>query len=258
MLALSVVDLFVNPGKYFSNPLFLVFVAFQVWMMIDALRREEWIWLLFMLVFPLINPILYYFLVYRQSQPLNRPNFELPGAANRRRIKELQDQIHHLDKAHHHSQLADIYFTQGKLNEAEAEYKAALERDGEDLETLAHYGQCLLRMSRLQEARPLLERVVKENPQHEYGQTLMAYAEVLGALGEKDAALQAWREVLEHHGYAEARVQFAQLLIEKGDQSAAQRELEEVINDAGHGPAFQRKREKPWVKRAEALLNSIK
>ena len=36
--------------------------------------------------------------------------------------KELQDQIHHLDKAHHHSQLADIYFAQGKLKEAEKEY----------------------------------------------------------------------------------------------------------------------------------------
>ena len=46
--------------------------------------------------------------------------FELPGAHRRKRIKELQAKIHHLDKAHHYFELGDIYFQQGKLDKAEA------------------------------------------------------------------------------------------------------------------------------------------
>ena len=55
--------------------------------------------------------------------------FELPGAQSRKRIKELQAQIHHLDNAYHHFQLGDVYFQRGKLAEAEKCYRAALERD---------------------------------------------------------------------------------------------------------------------------------
>jgi hypothetical protein len=246
MLYHYIIDFFSNPLAAFKNPVFLVLFLFNVWMFVDAIRRQEWIWAAFIFFFPLLNGILYYFWIYRASQPLNAPTFELPGAGYRRRIRELQAQIHHLDKAHHHSQLADIYFAQGKLGDAEKEY------------SIAHYGQCLLRLGRPKEARPALERVIKENPTHEYGATLMMYAEALGQLGERDAAIETWKRVLENHGYARARVQLAELLLQKGDKETARRELQDVIADSGHGPAFQRKRERPWVKRADSLLKTIK
>ena len=110
--------------------------------------------------------------------------FELPGAQSRRRIKELEAQIHHLDKAHHYSQLGDVYFQQGKLDKAEVAYRAALDRDGQDLDTRAHLGQCLLRLNRPADAKPLLQGVLRENPKHEYNYTAMAYAETLAALGK--------------------------------------------------------------------------
>jgi hypothetical protein len=247
-----------EPTIIFRNPAILLLLLFTGWMFIDALRRNEWFWAVCIFMFPVLSPILYFFMVYRQSQPMNAPTFELPGAGQRRRIRELQAQIHHLDKAHHHSQLADIYFGQGKLKEAEKEYLLALERDSEDIDTIAHYGQCLLRLERPKEARPVLEKVIKENPQHEYGGTMMMYAETLGRLGEKEGAIQAWRQVLERNSYAQAKVQLAKLLIEKGDTETARRDLQEVIADAGHGPAFQRKREKAWAKEAASLLRTIK
>jgi|SRR4051812_23106482 hypothetical protein len=254
MLHSYLIEVFSDPIEALKNPVFLVLFLFNIWMFIDAIRQREYMWAVFIFVFPVINAILYYFWIYRASRPLNAPTFELPGAGRRRRIKELQDQIHHLDKAHHHSQLADIYFAQGKLADAEKEYLLALERDSEDVETIAHYGQCLLRLGRPKEAKPVLGKVVNENPQHEYGNTLMMYAETLGALGEKDAAVQAWRQVLENHHYARAQVNLAKLLIEKGEKETARRDLQEVIADAGHGPAFQRKREKGWAKEAAKLL----
>ncbi len=253
----SVLDFFANPGVYFSNPVILLILAFQVWMLVDAIRRQEWIWAVCILLFSIISAMIYYFLVYRASKPVEAPSFELPGAAHRQRIKELQSQIHHLDKAHHHSQLADIYFAQGKLADAEKEYVAALERDENDLETLAHYGQALLRLKRPQEARSVLEKVTRLEPDHEYGQTMMTYAETLAHLGEKEAAITAWRKVLERHSYAQAKVQLAELLIEKGEAETARRDLQEVVSDAGHGPAFQRSREKPWVKRAQTILKAL-
>ncbi len=197
-----------------TNPLFLALSLFQLWMLIDAIRREEWMWVLFIFLFPFINAILYFFLVYRAVPSATR-GFELPGAHDRRRIKELQAQIHHLDKPHHHSQLGDIYFQQGK------------------------------------------EKVCAEKPKHDYGHSMMALAETQAVLGDPDAAIATWQRVLEDHSYARARVQLAELFLQKTRTDLAKTELNEVLADDRHAPAFQRKRERVWVRKAKALLRKI-
>ena len=213
-------------------------------MIIDAVRRQEWLWLVFILAFPGLGTCWYFFSVYRGGDIFTR-GFELPGAHSRRRIKEL--------KAHHHLQLGDIYFQQGKLDPAETEYRAALERDAADRDTRAHLGQCLLRKKRAAEAQPLLEAVVQEDPKHDYGYTLMALAETYTALGHAEAAIQIWGRVLQHHSYARARVQLAELLLAKNQIEAAREQVLEVIETDPHAPAFDRKRNRVWLRRAKAL-----
>lgn len=180
--------------------------------------------------------------------------FELPGARDRRRIKELEAQIHHLDKAHHHLELGDIYFQQGKMQKALDYYQKALERDPNDIDIQSHFGQCLLRLNRPQEARPLLEKVCAGNPNHDYGYTLMALAEALMALNETDAAIATLNRVLESHSYARARVQLATLYFAKGQAGLARAEINEILADDRAAPDFQRKRDRVWVKRAKKLL----
>jgi tetratricopeptide (TPR) repeat protein len=240
-----------------TSPLVLVISIFQLWMLIDAIRKGEWIWAVFIFFGWGLSAVLYFFMVFRGA-PSATSGFELPGAHKRQRIKELQAQIYHLDKAHHHSQLADIYFQQGKLTQAEAGYRAALERDPKDLDTRAHLGQCLLRQKRAAEARPLLEGVAAENPKHDYGHTLMALAETLTALGETDAALQVWLKVVASHSYPRAKVQLAEFYIAKKRPDLALPELQDVVADDVHAPAFQRRRERMWISRARSLLRQIK
>jgi hypothetical protein len=194
-------------------------------------------------------------MVYRAA-PSVTVGFQLPGADNRRRIKELQDQIHHLDKPHHYLQLGDIYFQKGNLVKAQECYRASLERDPHDIDARAHMGQCLLRQQNPAAARPLLEEVCRENPRHDYGHSLMAYAETLGALGEKDAAIAAWKQVLENHNYARARVQLAELYLARNQKSEAQFELRETLSDDAHAPGFERKRDRVWIRKAKRLLRS--
>ncbi len=236
---------------------FLIF-AFTLWMFIHALRNGEYIWAVFIFFFSGFSALLYFLMVYRASGGGNpMAGFELPGAADRRQIKRLQADIHHLDKPHHHLQLADIYFSQGKLDEAEASYRAAYERDPKDDDIRAHLGNCLARRGKPQEALPLLQAVCAQNPKHDYGYTLMTLAETQAATGQVDAALATWRQVLSLYGYPRARVQYAELLVQKKEYAEARKSLEEVIHDAPYVTKFQRKREAVWFNRAKALLRSI-
>jgi len=230
-------------------------LAFNLWMIIDAIRKREWIWAGIMFIFPGISTLFYFFYIFRG--PTAMRGFELPGAQSRRRIKELQAQIHHLDKAHHHSQLGDVYFQQGKLDKAEACYRAALERDPKDPDTQAHLGQCLLRLKRPAEAKPLLQAVLRENPRHEYNYTAMAYAETLAALGETEDALKSWQYVVANNSYPRAKVQLAELYLAKNQPDLARAELQAVLAEDPHAPAFQRKRDRVWVSRAKSLMGKL-
>ena len=245
-----------NYEHWLRSPGLWVALAFQLWMLVDAIRRKEWLWAAFIFFFSVFAAFWYFVAVYRASPSATR-GFELPGAYSRKRIKELEAQIHHLDKPHHHLQLGDIYFQKGKLKEAENCYRAAFERDPQDLDTRAHLGQCLLRQKKPADARPLLEGVCAENPKHDYGYSLMALAETMMALGENDAAIAIWKRVLDEHAYARARVQLAELYVAKSQNDLARAELQEVLADDVHAPAFQRKRERVWVRRAKRQLRRL-
>jgi len=253
----SILDLFM--GNFWGLGIFWVaFTIFQFWMLIDAVRRGEWLWAVFILIGSAFVAALYYFFVYRSGSLSTTSGFELPGAVDRRRIKQLQAQIHHLDKPHHHSQLGDIYFQQGKLDKAEACYRAAMERDADDIDTRAHLGQTLLRTKRPAEALPLLEGVVKEKPEHEYGYSKMALAETYAAMGQTDAAFNIWKQVTENHSYPRAKVQLAEIYLARNQPDLARPELRDVISDDIHAPTFQRRRDKVWVRRAKSLLGKLK
>jgi tetratricopeptide (TPR) repeat protein len=250
----SLISNLLNIDYLIHNVWLLLVFAFQLWMFIDAIRRREWLWAVFIFIGWGITALLYFFFVYRASAASMTRGFELPGTQSRKRIKELQAQIHHLDNAYHHFQLGDVYFQRGKLAEAEKCYRAALQRDSQDIDTRAHLGQCLLREKRAVEARPLLEGVVAENPKHDYGYTMMALAETLTVLGETDSALKIWQQVTAEHSYARAKVQLAELYLAKNQPELARPELNDVLSDDVHAPTFTRKRDRVWVRRAKSLV----
>jgi hypothetical protein len=247
-----------NYQFWLTSPFAWLALAFQIWMLVDAIRRQEWLWVFFIILFPLLNAVLYFFLVYRNAPTLGAGRFELPGAADRRRIKELEGLIHHLDKAHHHAQLGDIYFRQEKFDKAAQCYRAALERDAEDDDVRSHLGQSLLRLGNPQEALTLLQQVCARNPRHDYGYSLMALADCFAALGDQHQAMQTWQQVVESYSYARARVALAECYLAAQQSQLARARLQEVLADDAHAPAFERRHERVWIKRARRLLANLK
>lgn len=231
-------------------PIFL----FQLWALVTAIRYRNWFWIPILVLMPLFGACLYFMMHVGQQGPTG---FELPGQRDRKRIKQLEADIHRLDKAHLHSELGDIYLQLGKLPRADAAYRAAMERNPEDLDTRAHHGQCLVRLGRAAEALPLLEGVVAEKPRHDHGHTLMALAEAQAALGHNDAAIATFRRVTTSHTYARARVQLAELLAATGDAATARTEVAAILTEDRHAPAFHRRRELPWLRRARKLSRRL-
>jgi hypothetical protein len=233
----------------------LIFTIFHYWMLIDSLRRREWVWSLFLLFpFAYINTALYYFYVYRNAGP--SASITWPGAGDRKRIKQLEADIHNLDKAHHYEQLGTIYLKQGKLPLAEKNFRCAIERDSEEIDAVARLGVTLALQKKPAEALPYLKQAVERNPKHDYGDTVMSYAEVMTTLGDP-GALDAWKLALTCCSLPRAKVQYAELLVKLGQTQEAGKIVKAVVDDAPYTPAFQAKKDAPWVKRAKALQRSM-
>jgi hypothetical protein len=86
---------------------------------------------------------------------------------------------------------------------------------------------------------------------------MMAMAETLSALGETDAALALWKQVTDNHAYPRAKVQLAELYLARNQPDLARPELKEVLAEDVHAPAFQRKRDRVWVRRARGLMRKL-
>ena len=82
-------------------------------------------------------------------------------------------------------------------------------------------------------------------------------AETLTALNETDAALNLWKQVTENHAYPRAKVQLAELYLARNQPDLALPELREVLAEDVHAPAFQRKRDRVWVRRARGLMRKL-
>lgn len=248
-----------NLSALWSNPLMLIFWLFALWMLVDAFRQEQWMWVLFIIIFPLINAPLYYFLVYRQHG--GGISFSIPGSADRKRIKELEQQIHHLDKAHHYFELADILYRQGDYAEAEKNYVASLERESDDIDARAHLGHCLMAQKRYGEAKDRFEDVCMEDPKHEYGRSLIALGECMTELGELDSAIDIWEQAITQNSYAQPRIRLAEALLRDGAEEKkirARQLVEDVLREETLTPEFQRKQEAEWVNRARKLSKMLK
>jgi hypothetical protein len=86
---------------------------------------------------------------------------------------------------------------------------------------------------------------------------MMALAETLMALGETDNALQYWQHITQNHSYPRAKVQLAELYVAKNQPDLARAQLKDVLSDDVHAPAFQRKRDRMWIRRAKSLLSKL-
>ncbi len=239
--------------------LLAILIGFQVWMLVDAIRREAWVWAVAIFFFSPVAAAIYFVMVYRAAFATAGVSGggTVPPAPSQERIEDLQARIEDLDKAHLHSQLGDVYAEDGDLKKAEECYRAAYERDQEDLDIQARLGRCLVRQNRPSEAQPWLEAVCREKPKHEYGHTMMALAETFESIGEPQAAIKTWQRVLENHCYDRARVRLAELYLRQGSNQQARELLNEVIADNANLPQFAQDREREWVERAQKRLREL-
>ena len=95
-------------------------------------------------------------------------------------------------------------------------------------------------------------------PKYDYHRAAGLLAHVLAQLGRSDEAAARFAEVTQVSTLSETQTNYASFLAATGKTAEAREWAQRVLAEKATMPAYMRRRERPWFRKAAALLKSLK
>lgn len=241
--------------------LYILSLAFSVWMFVDAYRRGvEWWWLLLIFLFQPLGGIAY-FIIHKLPELRLPSRAEAPslGAAEPRseplpllrRRAELTPSVANL------SALGAALEKQGEYAEAIEVFRDVLRRDPRDRAALHGLAGSAASLGRLDEAIEHYERLMEEDPRYRDFSAALELGEALWAHGQKQRALELLADLASSSRRINHQLAYAHYLAQDGDAARAREVLEQGLSDYESSPDYVRRRDRAWAKRARQRLADL-
>ncbi|MFZ0272537.1 MAG: tetratricopeptide repeat protein [Acidobacteriaceae bacterium] len=179
------------------------------------------------------------------------------GFSRRKRIRELEALVRVNTAVGNFEELGDLYMDEGHLPQARAAFDKAIAGGSTTIDPFYKRGACAVLMGDAAAAIPDLERVVAKDPSWDFyrAEGLLAHAYAL--TGQKEKAEALFRDATKTSTMSETYLNFAELLASEG-RAAEAREWARRLLDKAHGmPAYLRRRERPWFRKARKFLSRL-
>jgi hypothetical protein len=179
------------------------------------------------------------------------------GFSRRKRIRELAALTQVNTAVGNFEELGDLYMDEGHLSQARAAFDRAITGGSTTLDPFYKRGACAVLMGDAEPAIPDLERVVAKDPAYDFYRAEGLLAQAYALTGQKEKAEALFRAATETSTMSETYLNFAELLASEGRVGEA-REWARKLLDKAHGmPAYLRRRERPWFRKARKFLSRL-
>ncbi len=231
-------------------------VLLQVLAIVHFIRRRPdgyWLWVILFL-----GPL--GALVYIVAEVL--PDAQLLGGtvrgfSRRKRIHELQAAVIDNPSAGTYEELGQLYLDEREFARARECFDRAISSRTDSPDPFYRRGICALELGDFAAAVPDLERVVREDPKYDFSRAPALLAHAYARTGQSDKAGALFSRVIETSTLTESQIYYAEFLKSQGRRLEARELLQRVMNKERTMPGFQRRRERPWFRRAAALLKDV-
>ena len=175
----------------------------------------------------------------------------------RKRIGQLEAAVRDNPSSGNYEELGDLYMDDGKLQLARAAFDKAIAARADGADPFYRRGVCALQLGDPIAAIPDLERVVAEAHAYDFNRAagLLAHAYALTGESQKSEAL--FRQVTDRSTSSETYLNFAELLESEGRIAETREWAQKVLHKQPTLPSFQRRRERPWTRRAKKILKRL-
>jgi hypothetical protein len=223
---------------------------------VHFIRRRPDTWWLYVILF--LGPIGATIYLFAEALPdigLARHSFK--GFSRRKRISELKTAIRDNPSTGNYEELGDLYLEEGKLQPARDAYDKAIAARANTLDPFYRRGVCAIQLGDAAAALPDLERVVNEDPDHDFYRAAGLLAHAYAQTGQKEKAEALFRRATSSSTLSETYLNFASLLASEGRNAEAREWVQKVLDKKPTMPGYQRRRERPWFRSANTMLKRL-
>lgn len=230
-----------------------IFVAIAVVHFIRRRPDNYWLWIIIM--GGGLGALVYICVEVLPDLGMLRHSFQI--FSHRKRIQQLEVMVLDNPSAGNYEELAGLYFEQKKYAKAKECYDHAISSRTDSPDPFYRRALCEMELNDFPAAVADLEKVVGKDGNYDYQRAagLLAYAWSRNSQGEQAAAL--FDQITRTSTLSETQFNYAQFLAAQGKQGEARQWEQRVMTKKATMPRYLKRRERPWFRRASALLKRL-
>jgi hypothetical protein len=172
----------------------------------------------------------------------------------RKRIKFLEAAIVDNPSVGNYEELGDLYLDDGRYAKARECFDRVIGSGTDAPDPYYRRALAEIELGDLQAAVRDLARVVEIDPKYDYHRAMGLLAHVQGQLGNYQEAARRFAGVTEISTLSETQYNYAAFLAATGRVDEAREWARKILAKKPTMPAYMRRRERPWFRKAKALL----
>jgi hypothetical protein len=220
-----------------------------------ARRRPDNYWLWIIIMGGGLGAIVYIFVEVLPDLGLLRQSFRV--FSHRKRIVQLETMVLDNPSAGNYEELADLYLEQKKFDKAKQCYDRAISSRTDSADPFYRRALCEIELNDFAAAAADLERVVKMEPSYDYQRAAGLLAYVWARNNQEAQAGSLFEHVTQTSTLSETQFNYAQFLAAQGKVAEARQWAQRVLGKKATMPRYLKRRERPWFRRASALLKRL-
>ena len=219
-----------------------------------ARRRPENYWLFIILMGGALGAFIYILVEVIPDAGLLRGAFQV--FPRRKRIKELEAAVLDNPSVGNYEELGDLYLDDQQYAQARECFDRVIARV-DAVDPFYRRALAALALNDFAAAAADLERVIRRDPKYDYQRAPGLWAHALAKVGEREKAAALFRDVTETSTLSETQYNYACFLMDEGRPAEAREWAERILRKKATMPNYIRRRERPWFRKAAALLKRL-
>ena len=218
-------------------------------------RRPDVYWIFIILFLGPVGAIIYIFVEVAPDVGLLRQSFKV--FPRRKRISELETIVRDNPSSGNYEELGDLYMQNDRLQVARTAFDKAIAARADTLDPFYRRGVCALLLGDAAAALPDLERVVGNEPDYDFQRSAGLLAQAYALTGQREKAEALFRQVTARSTSSETYLNFADMLASEQRNTEAREWAQKVLDKKPTMPAYLRRRERPWFRKASEMLKRL-
>lgn len=227
-------------------------IALRIVAIVHFIRRRPNFFWLWVILFSWIGALVYIVVEVIPDAGLLRGTFQM--FPRRRRIQELQRIVLDNPSAGNYEELGLLYLDDENFAAARAAYDKAIASRADSVDAFYRRGVAEVELEDFAAAVPDLEHAVTSDADYDFHRAKGLLAWAYAQTGQNEKADAMFRQATRISTISETYYHYALFLQSQGRAAEAREWARKILDKRPTMPGYLRRRERPWFRKADALL----